>query len=68
MVTVTSKVIFIDAIMGGCPTGYSTKETEHLMIFTGNQHNLSWVWDRTKFEKMDLEQIMDFYANHRNNY
>ena len=62
------KELMIDAIKGGCPTGYPTWENEHLMNFTGNQHNPSWAWKKEELEKLDNEELVEFYNKYKRNF
>ena len=65
MSSITMKELMLDAIMGSGPNSYPTPQTEHLMVFTGNQHNPSWVWNREILEELDLDILSSFYLDQK---
>jgi len=56
--------MLVDAICGvGLRTiSYACKmERSHLAMFTGNQWNEEWEWDRERLEEMNIKELEDLY-------
>jgi len=64
------KEIFIDAI---CGAGFNNigsamdMQNKGYAIFTGNQHNEDWAWDRKALNRLTTEVLVEIYVATKRN-
>lgn len=57
-------MLFVDALIGaGVPTECAQLATdEGLATFTGDQHNVSWAWNKRILDTLDIEELQALYT------
>lgn len=59
-------MLFVDAVIGvGFPHPAVARQAvaDEMATFTGDQHNESWVWNRTVLEALPISDLQDLYCS-----
>lgn len=61
-----TKDLLLDAVVGRGLKSYAVAiemQKKGLAVFTGNQHNPDWKWDKSKLKELPLYELEDLYTS-----